>query len=38
MPTAITLGHIEAHEKLTARLFVQPTGESGYVDCGNDAP
>jgi hypothetical protein len=37
MPTAITLGHIEAHEKLTARLFVQPTGESGYVDCGNVA-
>ena len=37
MPTAITLGHIEAHEKLTARLFVQPTGESGYIDCGNVA-
>lgn len=31
----ITLGHVEAHEKLTARLFVQPTGESGYIDCGN---
>lgn len=37
MPTAITLGHIEAHEKLTARLFVQPTGESGFIDCGNVA-
>ncbi len=37
MPTQITLGHIEAHEKLTARLFVQPSGESGYLDCGNVA-
>lgn len=37
MPTPITLGHIEAHEKLTARVFVQPTGESGYIDCGNVA-
>ncbi|MCZ7636770.1 MAG: hypothetical protein M5U12_12475 [Verrucomicrobia bacterium] len=37
MPTPITLGHIEAHEKLTARLFVQPSGESGYLDCGNVA-
>lgn len=37
MPTPITLGHIEAHEKLTARLFVQPTGESGFIDCGNVA-
>lgn len=31
----ITLGHVEAHEKLTARVFVQPTGEVGYVDVGN---
>ena len=31
----ITLGHVEAHEKLTARLYVKPTGESGYIDCGN---
>ena len=37
MPTPITLGHLEAHEKLTARLYVQPTGESGYLDCGNVA-
>jgi len=37
MPTPITLGHIEAHEKLTARLYVQPAGESGYIDCGNVA-
>lgn len=35
--TPITLGHIEAHEKLTARLYIRPTGESGYVDCGNVA-
>ncbi|HNQ88381.1 MAG TPA: hypothetical protein PKM73_07205 [Verrucomicrobiota bacterium] len=37
MPTQIALGHIEAHEKLTARLFVQPSSESGYIDCGNVA-
>jgi len=37
MSTPITLGHIEAHEKLTARLFVEPSGESGFIDCGNVA-
>jgi hypothetical protein len=31
----ITLGTIEAHEKLTARLFYKPAGDSGYIDCGN---
>ncbi|MCP5525010.1 MAG: hypothetical protein H7A46_26095 [Verrucomicrobiales bacterium] len=35
MPTPITIGHIEAHEKLTARLFYQPHGETGFIDAGN---
>lgn len=35
MPTAIALGTTEAHEKLTARLFFQPAGSTGYADVGN---
>ncbi|MCZ7635754.1 MAG: hypothetical protein M5U12_06735 [Verrucomicrobia bacterium] len=35
MPSAITLGHIEAHEKLTARVLFKPNGQSAYVDLGN---
>lgn len=35
MPTPITLGHPEAHEKLTARLFFRPAGSAGYHDLGN---
>lgn len=31
----ITLGHPEAHEKLTARLYWRVVGSSGYVDAGN---
>lgn len=31
----IVLGHPEAHEKLTARLFWKRRGESGYNDAGN---
>lgn len=31
----IVLGHPEAHEKLTARLFWKRKGESGYNDAGN---
>lgn len=43
--TAITLGHVEAHEKLTARLYFKPDTDSnggvadvnfsGYYDLGN---
>lgn len=32
---SITLGHPEAHEKLTARLFWKLVGASGYNDAGN---
>lgn len=32
---AIKIGHVEAHEKLTARVFIQPTGDNGYIDLGN---
>ncbi|HNU53245.1 MAG TPA: hypothetical protein PKJ98_20325 [Verrucomicrobiota bacterium] len=35
MPSTITLGHIEAHEKLTARVLFKPHGETSYVDLGN---
>lgn len=35
MGTRIKLGHVEAHEKLTARLFWRPIGEIGYIDAGN---
>jgi hypothetical protein len=35
VPNQITLGHPEAHEKLTARLFWKRKGESGYNDAGN---
>lgn len=31
----ITLASIEAQEKLTGRLYFQPTGEVGYIDAGN---
>jgi len=31
----ITLGHVEAHEKLTARVFFIPDGSEGYYDLGN---
>jgi len=31
----IALSTLEAHEKLTARIFIQPHGESGYQDVGN---
>lgn len=31
----ITLGHPEAHEKLTARLLWKRTSETGYNDAGN---
>jgi len=31
----MNLGHVEAHEKLTARLFYKPTGQAGYTDAGN---
>lgn len=31
----ITLGHPEAHEKLTGRLFWKQCGEPGYIDAGN---
>lgn len=34
MSTPINLGHVEAHEKLTARLFWKPIGEVGYIDAG----
>ena len=32
---AITLGHPEAHEKITARLFWKRAQDSGYNDAGN---
>lgn len=32
---AIKIGHVQAHEKTTARLYFQPSGEVGYIDCGN---
>ena len=35
MPTKITIGHIQAHEKLTARVFFKPSGEVGHIDLGN---
>lgn len=35
MPTEIGIGHVEAQDKLTARLYYQPAGESGYIDVGN---
>ena len=35
MSTKIVLGHPEAHEKLTARLFYKRRAESGYIDAGN---
>jgi len=35
MPTTITLGHIEAHEKLTAKVYFRPSGQTGYVSLGN---
>jgi hypothetical protein len=31
----IVIGHPEAHEKLTAKLFWKRVGESGYNDAGN---
>jgi len=31
----IDTGHIEAHEKLTGRLFLRPAGDGGYIDLGN---
>lgn len=31
----ITAGTIEAHEKLTARVYFKPSGESGHIDLGN---
>jgi hypothetical protein len=35
MDEPIVLGHVEAHEKLTAKLFWRHVGESGYNDAGN---
>lgn len=35
--TTITNGHVQAHEKLTARFYFQPTGGSGFIDLGNVA-
>lgn len=31
----MNIGHVEAHEKLTARLFWKLTSEAGYNDAGN---
>lgn len=31
----IVLGHPEAHEKLTARLYWKRVGDRGYIDAGN---
>lgn len=35
MSTKIANGHIQAHEKLTARVYFQPAGSTGYLDLGN---
>lgn len=35
MSTRITVGHLQAHQKFTGRLFFQPTGDNGYIDLGN---
>ena len=35
MTNGIGLGHAEAHEKLTARLFYKLNSQSGYSDAGN---
>lgn len=35
MATRIGVGHIQAHEKLTARLYFTPTGDAGAYDLGN---
>lgn len=35
MSTKINIGHPEAHEKLTAKLFWKRTSDTGYNDAGN---
>lgn len=35
MSTKIGVGHLQAHEKLTARVYFNPSGETGFIDLGN---
>jgi len=35
MSNKIELADIDSQEKLTARLWIRPVGESGYIDVGN---